>query len=141
MRPRPTTAATTRSVSPGTSARSWAAAACSGYDRQITAPTVVIHGLADKLMRPAGGRAIAEAIRGARLVLFPGMGHELPEELWDQIIAELDADVRRGRQATADALDSACVEFRMLVSVAGVSNSHRGLGSVWCVSGERGACL
>ncbi len=60
-----------------------------GYDRQITAPTVVIHGLADKLMRPAGGRAIAEAIPGARLVLFPGMGHELPEELWDQIIAEL----------------------------------------------------
>ena len=30
------------------------------YDRQITAPTVVIHGLADKLMRPAGGRAIAD---------------------------------------------------------------------------------
>jgi pimeloyl-ACP methyl ester carboxylesterase len=60
-----------------------------GYDRQITAPTVVIHGLADKLMRPSGGRAIAEAIPGARLVLFPGMGHELTEELWDQIIAEL----------------------------------------------------
>ena len=59
------------------------------YDRQITAPTVVIHGRADKLMRPIGGRAVARAIRGARLVLFDGMGHELPEQLWDEIIGEL----------------------------------------------------
>jgi len=59
------------------------------YDRQITAPTVVIHGKADKLMRPSGGRAIARAIKGARLVLFDGMGHELPRELWDDIVGEL----------------------------------------------------
>ena len=59
------------------------------YDRQITAPTVVIHGKADKLMRPFGGRAIANAIKGARLVLFPGMGHELPEPLWDDVVGEL----------------------------------------------------
>ncbi len=59
------------------------------YDRQITAPTVVIHGCADKLMRPTGGRAVARAIRGARLVLIDGMGHELPEQLWDEIIGEL----------------------------------------------------
>ena len=31
-----------------------------GYDGEITAPTVVIHGRADKLMRPSGGRAIAK---------------------------------------------------------------------------------
>ncbi|ORX05043.1 alpha/beta fold hydrolase [Mycolicibacillus trivialis] len=62
-----------------------------GYDRQITAPTVVIHGLADKLMRPSGGRAIARAIRGARLVLIEGMGHDLPEPLWDRVISELTA--------------------------------------------------
>jgi pimeloyl-ACP methyl ester carboxylesterase len=74
------------------------------YDRQITAPTVVIHGMADKLMRPAGGRAVAETIRGARLVLFPGMGHELPEPLWDQIVAELNVTFAAGR---SDALDSA----------------------------------
>jgi pimeloyl-ACP methyl ester carboxylesterase len=59
------------------------------YDRQIQAPTVVIHGKADKLMRPSGGRAVAKAIRNARLVLFDGMGHELPEALWDDIIGEL----------------------------------------------------
>ena len=59
------------------------------YDRQITAPTVVIHGSADKLMRPSGGKAIARAITGARLVLIDGFAHDLPEELWDQIVGEL----------------------------------------------------
>jgi pimeloyl-ACP methyl ester carboxylesterase len=59
------------------------------YDRKIEAPTVVLHGKADKLMRPTGGRAVAKAIRGARLVLFDGMGHDLPEQLWDDIIGEL----------------------------------------------------
>jgi pimeloyl-ACP methyl ester carboxylesterase len=59
------------------------------YDRRIVAPTVVIHGRADKLMRPFGGRSIARAIRGARLVLIEGMGHDLPKELWDRVIAQL----------------------------------------------------
>jgi pimeloyl-ACP methyl ester carboxylesterase len=59
------------------------------YDRRIQAPTVVIHGKDDKLMRPSGGRAVASAIRNSRLVLFEGMGHELPEALWDDIIGEL----------------------------------------------------
>jgi pimeloyl-ACP methyl ester carboxylesterase len=59
------------------------------YDRLITAPTVVIHGRADKLMRPSGGRAVAKSIRRARFVLFDGMGHDLPEPLWDDIVGEL----------------------------------------------------
>jgi pimeloyl-ACP methyl ester carboxylesterase len=61
------------------------------YDRQITAPTVVLHGRADKLQPPWGGRAVARSIRGARLVLFDGMGHDLPEQLWDRLIGELTA--------------------------------------------------
>jgi pimeloyl-ACP methyl ester carboxylesterase len=59
------------------------------HNRRIVAPTVVIHGRADKLMRPFGGRAIARAIRGARLVLFDGMGHDLPQQLWDPVIGIL----------------------------------------------------
>ncbi|OBI88002.1 alpha/beta fold hydrolase [Mycobacterium asiaticum] len=59
------------------------------YDRRIVAPTVVIHGRADKLMRPFGGRAVARAIDGARLVLVDGMGHDLPKQLWDKVISEL----------------------------------------------------
>ena len=59
------------------------------FDHRISAPTVVIHGKADKLMRPSGGRSIASAIPNARLVLFDGMAHDLPEELWDDIVGEL----------------------------------------------------
>jgi pimeloyl-ACP methyl ester carboxylesterase len=59
------------------------------YNRRTVAPTVVIHGRADKLMRPLGGRAVARAIAGARLVLFDGMGHDLPQQLWDRLISVL----------------------------------------------------
>ena len=58
---------------------------------------MVIHGRADKLMRPFGGRAVARAIDGARLVLFDGMGHDLPEQLWDQLIGELTSNFAEGR--------------------------------------------
>ncbi|MGH3532444.1 MAG: alpha/beta fold hydrolase [Mycobacterium sp.] len=66
------------------------------YDRQVTAPTVVLHGRADKLQRPSGGRAVARAINGARLALFDGMGHELPEQLWDRVISELTTTFAEG---------------------------------------------
>jgi pimeloyl-ACP methyl ester carboxylesterase len=82
-----------RSYYPAGFARHFAAILGSGslvhYDRQISAPAVVIHGKADKLMRPSGGKAIARAIKGARLVLIDGMGHDLPEQLWDRIVGEL----------------------------------------------------
>jgi pimeloyl-ACP methyl ester carboxylesterase len=74
-------------------ARHFAAVLGSGslrrYNRGTVAPTVVIHGRADKLMRPFGGRAVARAIDGARLVLFDGMGHDLPQQLWDQVVGVL----------------------------------------------------
>lgn len=85
-----------RSYCPAGVGRQFAAILGSGsllrYNRRTTAPTVVIHGKADKLMRPSGGRAIARAIPGARLVLFDGMGHELPEPLWDDIVGELKSN-------------------------------------------------
>lgn len=67
------------------------------YNRRTTAPTVVIHGRADKLMRPFGGRAVARAIDGARLVLFDGMGHDLPQQLWDQVIGVLANNFAKAR--------------------------------------------
>ena len=69
------------------------------YYKQISAPTVVIHGRADTLMRPAGGRAIAAAVPGARLVLFDGMGHDLPEPLFDAIVDELATTFAQFAQA------------------------------------------
>jgi len=52
----------------------------------ITAPTLIIHGTADRLVTPSGGRATARAIPGARLMMVPKMGHDLPRALWPQII-------------------------------------------------------
>jgi pimeloyl-ACP methyl ester carboxylesterase len=82
-----------RSYYPAGVARHFSAIMGSGsllrYDKLINVPTVVIHGRADKLMRPSGGRAVAKSIRRARLVLFDGMAHDLPEPLWDDIVGEL----------------------------------------------------
>lgn len=47
----------------------------------VTAPTLVIHGEDDPLVTLSGGQATAAAIPGARLVTFPGMGHDLPASL------------------------------------------------------------
>jgi pimeloyl-ACP methyl ester carboxylesterase len=59
-----------------------AAVAASGDRRPrlagVRAPTLVLHGQDDPLIRPRGARATAEAIPGARLVVYPAMGHELP---------------------------------------------------------------
>jgi pimeloyl-ACP methyl ester carboxylesterase len=52
----------------------------------VRVPTTVIHGSVDPLVMPSGGRATAAAIPGARLVILPDMGHDLPRELWPQII-------------------------------------------------------
>jgi pimeloyl-ACP methyl ester carboxylesterase len=57
----------------------------------VRVPTLVIHGEDDKMIRPVAGRATADAIPGARLVTFPGMGHELPPPLWSSIIDEISA--------------------------------------------------
>lgn len=72
------------------------AAILAGGDRRpalagLRVPTLVIHGEADRLIRPEGGRATAAAIPGAKLVTFPGMGHDLPRELWPAIIDEIRA--------------------------------------------------
>ncbi|HEU4974447.1 MAG TPA: alpha/beta hydrolase [Baekduia sp.] len=64
----------------------------------ITAPTLVIHGGADPLVAPSGGRATAKAIPGARLLTIPGMGHDLPRGVWPQVLDAVE-DLAR----TADA--------------------------------------
>ena len=58
--------------------------------RHVTAPTQIIHGLADPLVRPACGRRSAALIRDARLELIAGMGHDCPSALmprWAELIA------------------------------------------------------
>ncbi|OHB40305.1 MAG: alpha/beta hydrolase [Phenylobacterium sp. RIFCSPHIGHO2_01_FULL_70_10] len=65
--------------------------------KALKVPTVVVHGEADPLVPLAGGQATAAAIPGAELRIIPGMGHDLPEALYDTFIdAIADAAARAG---------------------------------------------
>jgi pimeloyl-ACP methyl ester carboxylesterase len=72
--------------------------------RHLRLPVTVLHGTADRLVRPAGGRATAAAIPGARLRMFEGMGHDLPRQLWPEFVEEIAANTAR---ATADSATTA----------------------------------
>lgn len=62
----------------------------------VRAPTLVIHGDDDPLVPLAAGEATARAIPGARLLVIPGMGHDLPQGTWPQIIDALVAHTQEG---------------------------------------------
>jgi pimeloyl-ACP methyl ester carboxylesterase len=53
--------------------------------RSLSVPTLVLHGADDPLVNVSGGRATAAAIPNAELVVFDGMGHDLPRGLWTAI--------------------------------------------------------
>lgn len=62
--------------------------------RKLRVPTLVIHGLDDTLIDPSGGKRTADLVPGAKLLLFPDMGHDRPRELWREIIDALDTHTR-----------------------------------------------
>jgi pimeloyl-ACP methyl ester carboxylesterase len=60
----------------------------------VTCPTLVIHGEADLITRPAGGIAPAKAIPGAVYHAIPDMGQDLPRALWPELVARLTENVK-----------------------------------------------
>ena len=54
--------------------------------RSLGIPAMVIHGLADKMVHVSGGRATASAVPGTELLLIEGMGHDMPEQLFDTFV-------------------------------------------------------
>jgi pimeloyl-ACP methyl ester carboxylesterase len=62
---------------------------------ELRVPTTVIHGDSDPLVNVSGGRATAQAIPDARLVILAGMGHDLPCELWPEIIRAIAHNAAR----------------------------------------------
>jgi pimeloyl-ACP methyl ester carboxylesterase len=65
--------------------------------RDLRVPTLVIHGLKDKMVHVSGGRATAHAIPQAELLLVPGMGHDLPAELYDTFVEAIRGLADRAR--------------------------------------------
>ena len=55
----------------------------------LTAPTVVVHGDRDPVFPLPHGEALRDAVPGARLVVLPGVGHELPEPTWPIFVSVL----------------------------------------------------
>jgi proline iminopeptidase len=89
-----------RGYYPAGTARQLLAIVASGDRRRelacITAPTLVIHGRDDPLVRVAAGEDTARNIRGAKLLVIDGMGHDLPPAVTPQIV---DAIARHCREA------------------------------------------
>ncbi len=75
--------------------------------RSIRAPTVVIHGTADPLVRPISGRALAREIPDAELVMIEGMAHDLPPQLWPRITEALAANAARAADRAAPSAEGA----------------------------------
>jgi pimeloyl-ACP methyl ester carboxylesterase len=67
--------------------------------RTISAPTLVIHGDSDILLPVECGQATAANIPGARLKVYPGMGHDLPTALLDDFVADIVALAARAKAA------------------------------------------
>jgi pimeloyl-ACP methyl ester carboxylesterase len=63
--------------------------------KRIAAPTLVIHGTKDKMIRVSGGKATAKAIPGAELDLVEGMGHDLPRKVWPRLIDGIERTAKR----------------------------------------------
>ena len=96
-----------RSHDPVGVARQFAAIGASGDRtdalRSVSVPTLVVHGADDPLVNVSGGRATARSIPGAELVVYDGMGHNLPRELWadmarriGEVVERAEAERRRG---------------------------------------------
>jgi pimeloyl-ACP methyl ester carboxylesterase len=69
--------------------------------RELDLPAVVIHGEADPLLPVRGGRATANAIPGAELITIPGMGHDLPKELWPTYVDAIARNAERAAEPSA----------------------------------------
>ena len=97
-------AAVTRSYYPAGVRRQLAAIIATGdlrpYIRKIAAPTLVIHGSQDPLALVEAGIDSARNIKGARLEIIDGMGHDLPAKFLPRI-NELIIGHAHAAQATA----------------------------------------
>lgn len=63
--------------------------------RALSVPALVVHGVEDPLLPVESGADIARAIKGAWLLEVGGMGHDLPEALFDLFVGAIRANCDR----------------------------------------------
>jgi len=61
----------------------------------VRMPFLVVHGEDDPLVPVGGGRATAAAVPRSELIVIPGMGHDLPQQLWGRITDAIAANTER----------------------------------------------
>ena len=98
--PRPTTAATTPPAPAASWRRSWPRATAPRRCTRSTCPTA----RDPRPRRPAGPRSAAAAppprrSRTPRLIAIPGMGHDLPREVWPQVVDAVAETAERAAPA------------------------------------------
>ena len=84
--------------------------------RELRKPVLVLHGDQDPLLRVSAARTTARAIAGARLVILPGVGHDLPAPLWATIADEIRQLADRAHAAAAASAPDAHVEAPCMVT-------------------------
>jgi pimeloyl-ACP methyl ester carboxylesterase len=81
---------------------------------ELRLPVTVMHGEADQLLRPSAARDLAAAIPGARLVIVPGVGHDIPPAMWGHYADEIQATAARARAGPAAAVAIIAIASKML---------------------------
>lgn len=62
---------------------------------QIAAPTLVLAGDEDPIVKVSAGRRTAESIPDARLFVLRGAGHDIPAPLWETVAGQVRANADR----------------------------------------------
>ena len=57
--------------------------------KEISLPTLVIHGTEDAILPFDHGQALADGIPNAQLMVLEGVGHEIPEQMTEQITSRM----------------------------------------------------
>ena len=100
-----------RDNDPAGTARQLAAILASGDRtprlRELRVPTTVIHGRKDPLVPFRGGKATADAIPDAKLIAIPGMGHDMPREVWPQLVDAISDNAARASASVSESSEPA----------------------------------
>jgi len=76
---------------------------------RIAAPTLIQHGADDPLIPVAAAHDLHRRIRGSRLELFPGMGHDFPRVLVPTLTGQIIDHLRRADAAAAGQVSGSAV--------------------------------
>lgn len=68
----------------------------------VTAPSAIIHGRDDALVNFEAGIEIARHLPDSELHLYPGMGHQIAQPLWDDFATIIERTVQRGTAARSN---------------------------------------